>query len=62
MVCYSKKQNFVNTRKKKSSNGAFENCYYCVENTIRLAIQQTLLTHGSELCIKYSIMFGYAGG
>ena len=23
----------------------------------RLAIQQTLLTHGSELCIKYSIMF-----
>ena len=23
----------------------------------RLAIQQTLLTHGSELCVKYSIMF-----
>ena len=34
------------------------------DEAIRLAIQQTLLTHGSELCIKYSIMFAeelYAG-
>lgn len=28
-----------------------------VHEAVRLAIQQTLLTHGSELCIKYSIMF-----
>ena len=27
------------------------------DEAIRLAVQQTLLTHGSELCIKYSIMF-----
>ena len=28
-----------------------------VHEAVRLAIQQTLLTHGSELCVKYSIMF-----
>ena len=27
-----------------------------ISDATRLAIQQTLLTHGSELCIKYSIM------
>ena len=27
------------------------------EEAVRLAIQQTLLTHGSELCVKYSLMF-----
>ena len=26
------------------------------DEAVRLAIQQTLLTHGSELCVKYSIM------
>ena len=28
-----------------------------VHEAVKLAIQQTLLTHGSELCVKYSIMF-----
>ena len=27
------------------------------DEAIKLAIQQTLLTHGSELCIQYSVMF-----
>ncbi len=27
------------------------------DEAVRLAIQQTLLTHGSELCVKYSVMF-----
>ena len=27
-----------------------------LNDAVRLSIQQTLLTHGSELCVKYSIM------
>ena len=35
-----------------------------LNDAVRLSIQQTLLTHGSELCVKYSIMLAeelYAG-
>ena len=34
------------------------------DEAVRLAIQQTLLTHASQLCVQYSIMFAeelYAG-